>query len=83
MFIAIALSSIIILWMSKDILRQWFEQKEKNLQVGFSEDDLKQAKKINKLDKKVDEFIDDEGPIVSLKEVRNKIKGKSANITNN
>lgn len=81
MFIAIAIGSIVILFMGKDIMRRWFEQKENNIEVSFQEDDLKQAKKLRKLSNSIDEFIETEGDIVTIKDVKAKLKGKKSKST--
>ena len=74
MFIAIAVGALLSMWLGKDIMKRWFDQKEKNLEVSLLGDDLKQAKKVKEINKKVDEFIEEEGSVTTVKEVRKKLK---------
>ncbi len=73
--LTIAVTALLFLYMSSDLLKSWFGQKEKSMAVSIIEDDLKIAAKQTKVNDKIDEFIDENGPIVPLAEMRKKLKG--------
>lgn len=78
MTIAIGVIAIIFAWMSKQIVKEWLTQKEKNIQTDFAKDDFKQAKELKKLDIEIDDYIEENGNIVQLKDVRKKLRGKTS-----
>jgi len=81
MFTAIGIAIVVLLWMTKDILRKWSTQKESNLDIGFAEEDYKNSKKITKLYSDMTEYIEENGDMKTIKDVRKLLKGNSPKAT--
>jgi hypothetical protein len=77
MTIAIGIIGLIFAFMAKEIVREWLGQKEKNIQTDFAKDDFNQAKKLNKLNTEIDDYVEENGELVQLKDIRKKLRGKS------
>jgi len=81
MFTAIGIGIVVLLWMTKDIMRKWATQKEGNLDIGFAEEDYKNSKKVTKLYADMTEYIEENGDMKTLKDVRKLLKGKAPKAT--
>ena len=78
--VIIALLTITLLWKSRHITNQWMDNQADDLEITIKHDKFKQAKRINKLSTKLDDYIEENGAFVQLSEIDKKLNGHAPTV---